>query len=268
MDIILFLNIIITLIISTLFIFLYQKRSIKMVEYIYSNVNPNEKNITENIHILQTHIIATTWFIIICGITLTAGFSILYIFQIKSSHYPIYIQTFISSGLYVPIFLIIIGLIINFLYKTYTKISNNCSLSSLEMKNIVFFMSIIINATLIVLDWQLGLFVAAIIIGKFVWIDFIFDTKSFITAIFNTFKKKEDEINEKFLCVIYAKNFLPIFLAPTIIYKLFFKRIPSISTKIFYMIMIYVIIISMHESYIGGVDIANASFKKNYKFKR
>lgn len=51
------------------------------------------------------------------------------------------------------------------------------------MKTIVFIMSIIINITLIMLDWQLGLFVAALILGKFIWIDFVFDTKSLITIV-------------------------------------------------------------------------------------
>lgn len=51
------------------------------------------------------------------------------------------------------------------------------------MKTIVFIMSIIINITLIMLDWRLGLFVAALILGKFIWIDFVFDTKSLITIV-------------------------------------------------------------------------------------
>ncbi|MBD5487319.1 MAG: hypothetical protein HDR13_00770 [Lachnospiraceae bacterium] len=267
MDIIMILNILTTLIISTLYISLYQKRAIKMVEYIYNNIGSSEENVTEKIYITQTHIIATTWFIIICGITLTIGFTALFIFQSKSSCFSPYIQTFISSGLYVPIFLFIIGLIISLLYKVYTKISNNLSLSPLEMKTIVFIMAIIINITLIMLDWQIGLFVAAIIIGKFVWIDFVFDTKSFITVVLDTFKV-EEEIGAKSLCSLYAKNFYATFLVPTITYKLFIKNIPDISTKIYCMVMIYVVVISMCANYIHGVDIANASFIKNYKFKK
>ena len=266
MDIIIILNILIILIINTLYMYSYQKRSIKMVKYIYSNIDSDEENVTENISFIQTHIIATTYLIIICGITLTVGFTTLFIFQSKSSYFPQYIQTLISSGLYIPIFLFIIGVIISLLYKIYTKRSNNFSLSLPEIKTIVFIMAIVINITLIMLDFQLGLFVAAIIIGKFVWIDFVFDTKSFITVVLNTFKK-ENEINAKSLCFLYAKNFYFTYLSSTAIYKTFIKNIPNISTKLYFMALIYVVIISMCISSIHGVDIANASFIKNYKFK-
>lgn len=267
MDIIIILNVIVTLVITTIYIFLYQKRSLKMVEYIFNNIDSNKENITKNIHATQTYIIATTWFIIICGITLTLGFITLFIFQSKSSCFSSYIQTFISSGLHIPIFLFIIGLIINLSYKTYVKISNNTSLSKSEMKTIVFIMSTIINITLITLDWQLGLFVLAIILGKFIWIDFVFDAKSIVALVLNTLKK-EQEIGSEFLCRIYAENFYPIFLASTFMYKIFIKNIPDISNKLYCMIIIYIVIISMWSNYIHGVDIANVSFIKNYKFKK
>lgn len=267
MDIIMILNIFTTLIISILYMYSYQKRSIKLVEYIFNHIDSNEENIAENIHVTQTYIIATTWFIIISGIILTIGFTALFIFQSKSSYFSSYMQTFISSGLHIPIFLFIIGLAINLSYKAYIKVSNNTSLSQPEMKTIVFIMSTIINITLITLDWQLGLFVAAIILGKFVWIDLVFDAKSMITIVLNTFKK-EHEIGVEFLCSVYAKNFYPIFLVPTLMYKLCIINIPDISDKLYCMIMIYIVIISMWSNYIHGADIANASFIKNYKFKR
>lgn len=263
MDNIMLLNIIVTLVISTLYMAAYQKRAINMVEFIFKNIDSKEENITENMHVTQTHIIAATWLIIISGITLTIGFIALYFFQSKSSSLPSYVQTFISSGLHIPLFLFVIGFVIRLSYKIYTKKSSNFSLTIFELKTIVFIMAIIINITLIILDWQLGLFVVAIILGKFIWIDFVFDAKSLITVILNTFKEKED-MGVGFLCFQYAKSFYPAFFVPTITYQSFFRSIPYLSTRLLYMIPIYIVVISMFSNAISGMDYTNASFKINF----
>lgn len=261
MDIIMFLNILVTLVISTIFMIEYQKRAIEMIESIFKNEDSNETNVTESIQNNQLHIIATSRLIIICGIVLTIGFTGLYIFQSKSDYYPPYIQTCISSGLYVPIFLFVIGFMINQLYKSYVKKSSNFSLSTFEIKNTVFIMSIIVNVPLITLDWHLGLFVIAIILGKFIWIDFVFDTKSIVTSILNTFKKNGD-VGVESLCFQYATYFYPTFFMVTITYQLFIKDITDISEKICIMILIYIIDIRMYISYLNGIDNVNTNFKK------
>ena len=263
MDIIMLLNVLATLVISTIYMASYQKRVIKMSEFIFKNIDSNETNLTESIQNTQTHIIAATWLIIISGITLTIGFTALYIFQSKYSFFPLYVQTFISSGLYVPVFLLIIGFIINLSYKVYTKKSSNLSLSPLEIKTIVFIMAIIINIPLTTLGWQLGLFVFAIILGKFVWIDFIFDIKSLIAVILNTFQKREDS-GVDILCFQYALYFYPIFFVPAIANQLWIKNISDISNKLLFFLTIYISTVSMCTSYLHGVDIANASFKINF----
>lgn len=267
MDSIMLINILAALIISTWYMASYQKRAVKMVEFIFKKINSNEineANVIENIHNTQIRITATTWLIIISGIILTLGFTALFIFQSKSSCFSPYMQSFISSGLYIPIFLFVIGRMIILPYKVYTKISNNYSLSQQEMNIVILIISVIINIALIIFDWQLGLFVVAIILGKFIWIDFKFDLKELFSIVRQIFKD-DDKIRVEFLCVEYAKQFYPALFVPTIAYQLLIKDFPDTPNKLYCMVAIYIADISICASSLNGMDRANASFIKNLK---
>lgn len=257
MDGIMLLTIFVSVAMSTIFMALYNKRAFKMIKAAFQEAAPNEFNDKpEEFKTIQARVTASTWFIMISGIVLMLGFLALYVIQLYSSWLPQPIEALVSSGLYMPIVLFLIGLSINQGYRIYIRISHNTSLSSTEMKKIIVLMAIILNITLIVIDWKLGLFVVAIILGKYIWIDFIFDRDLLISQIANVGNlfKDNGDISVEFLCLNYAKIFYPIFLVPTILYQLWFKYVPDISLKLCYIVLIYVSIIAIDASFFSGMD--------------
>lgn len=258
MDYITLLNIFFTLLLCTRYTLGYNKRAFRMVESAFKNI-PTGKNSNRDIELnkIQTHITATTWFISLSGFILTAGFIVLFLVQSNSSNFHPYIEAFISSGLHTPIFLLAIGFAIKKTYGIYTKKTHNILLSTEEMKTIVTLMATTINITLITFDWHLGLFVAAIIIGKYIWIDFVFDRMSLTDQIYNlkSIIKNTGDISVEFLCFNYAKLFCPLFLIVTMLYQLLLSRIPDTQTKLTCIACEYVTMIASCESAFGGMDI-------------
>ena len=187
---------------------------------------------------------------------MTAGFIALFFIQYNSSRFPPQIEALISSGIHAPILFLGIGLIIKAAYSVYTKRTNNTSLSAAEMKTIVTLMAVILDTTLIVLDWGLYLFVAAIILGKYIWIDFIFDGKSLINQIkagMNTLKSG-GSVSVEFLCFNYAVFFVILFFMTSFAYIFLLSKISSTSAKIVVMLVLYNALVAGGVSSLSGMD--------------
>ena len=88
------------------------------------------------------------------------------------------------------------------------------------MKKAIIYIALICNLALIMIDFTLGLFTLAIILGKFIWIDFVYDEVTIHTLfnrIFNEYKKEEGII---YLYMFYALCFLVSFSVAVAIYYL------------------------------------------------
>lgn len=86
-----------------------------------------------------------------------------------------------SSGLFIPIVLIIIGFLIQASSKLVIKEKRNHE--KIDKKIIIICGSIVLSVCMIIVDWKLALFILAVILGKYIWIDFVFDYKGIVTSI-------------------------------------------------------------------------------------
>lgn len=53
----------------------------------------------------------------------------------------------------------------------------------IDKKIIIICGSIVLSVCMIIVDWKLALFILAVILGKYIWIDFVFDYKGIVTSI-------------------------------------------------------------------------------------
>lgn len=113
----------------------------------------------------------------------------------------------VSTGFHIPILIGFVGFIIN-------KIIPDLHINT--KKNAFLMVSIAINFNFIFLNWKIALLVLSIIIGKYVWVDFVFDMKDVVKYLKVFFTSKE-------LCDVliktYCKTSVGIFVALTIFYN-------------------------------------------------
>ncbi len=84
----------------------------------------------------------------------------------------------VTTGLYVPIILIITGVLIRSTAKLLIKDKKNYE--DIDKKIIILCGSVILSGCMFLVNWRLALFLLAIILGKYIWIDFVFDYKGII----------------------------------------------------------------------------------------
>lgn len=120
------------------------------------------------------------------------SFGILYFITNKYSDY-----SYIQSGLLVPFWLLITGILIRVIYH-FVKLSfygkNNKVLSEDEMKIYWIIIPIMVNIVYLSYNFNLSLMITAIIIGKFLWLDTTIKPKEAKKAIIEYLHKNKQSI--------------------------------------------------------------------------
>ena len=175
----------------------------------------------------RIYLSATSLFIKISGVVLTIGFTLLYIIQNNLTDFSKKKKKIVSSGIHIPIILISCGKIISCLFNTFSNKNEKEFFSDSDCKETIFIVTISIDICLFMVNSDLGLWVLAIILGKFIWADFVYNS----TDIFNYLKEQIRNIiaavlscpttksNAIWLDIQYARNYILLFFLLKITYK-------------------------------------------------
>lgn len=157
-------------------------------------------------------------------IFLGAGFIGLYYF----SNIP-QLTAITSTGIHLPIFLILIGLMI--------KLSSRWLVKKYDIneKMIILVCSSALAVSFTVVDYHLALYIIAIILGKYICIDFIFDRNNIKTQVKNAISLTFSAKSIEYILYEIPKRFVLSFVTYTVFYELFFKSSPV------FMIFVYFI---------------------------
>lgn len=173
--------------------------------------------IKEFLGTMNLYVHSTLMFGYIAMAVLPIAFVALYILQNITFH-NLFLEDIFNSGIHIPFILLLSGYIIRGCFQKIAKEQE--SLSSSMMKKVIMNMAITCNIALLPIDLTFALFVLALILGKYIWIDFVYDEisiRAFVAKIIRNLKQKEASTN---LCIFYASFFLLSFYCAVGIYGL------------------------------------------------
>lgn len=102
------------------------------------------------------------------------------------------IQEVLSTGIHVPVLLGVAGFMLS---KYKPQLSNEIK------RNTFLVVSIALNVDYIALNWKIALFILSIILGKFIWIDFVFDSQNIVKSL-RAFQNSDTECNDYDVCTL------------------------------------------------------------------
>lgn len=213
----------ISAILAMLFSTEYYKCVIKRSENILIERKPSQKAETKKFTgTLSSYIHDILMFSYIAMVMLPIAFIALYLLQNAASPSSVLISILLTSGIHVPFILLLSGYIIRQCFQRVVKTHDMFTIPM--MKKATMYMALTCDIALTLLNLTLGLFVLALILGKFIWIDFVYDEVSIQTLfarIMNDYKQERDPTN---LCCFYALWFLvSFFIAVAIYYECIYR---------------------------------------------
>lgn len=114
-------------------------------------------------------------FFLITASILWGGIAALVLLQIKMSIFPIGLAKALSTGIHVPIVFFVCSRIILLFQKIIFNSSLYPKISEKEIANSIFIIVFFLDLCLLLIDWELALFVMAILCGKLIWMDSVFN---------------------------------------------------------------------------------------------
>lgn len=106
-------------------------------------------------------------FFFVAGLILTCGYNGMFMLQTLTGVWG----KVIATGIQIPVILFAAGLLI----KLVKRIIVNDRITDHTTKKVIFVLSLYLNFCLLTVDWRLGLFVFAIICGREIWLDTVFE---------------------------------------------------------------------------------------------
>lgn len=213
----------ISAILAMLFSTEYFKCVVSLAENMLIEKHPSQKARTKEFTgTLSSYIHDILMFSYIAMVLLPITFLALYFLQNIASHSPAPISILLTSGIHVPFILLLSGLIIRQCFQRVVKTHDMFTIPM--MKKAIMYMALTCDIALVPLNLTLGLFVLALILGKFIWIDFVYDEvpiRTLFVRIISDYQTKGDPTR---LCWVYALAFLsPYFFATELYYLCIYK---------------------------------------------
>ena len=162
------------------------------------------------------------------------------------------IQEVLSTGIHVPVLLGVAGFMLS---KYKPQLSNEIK------RNTFLVVSIALNVDYIALNWKIALFILSIILGKFIWIDFVFDSQNIVKSL-RAFQNS-DELCD-LLIKVYGQHSIGLFYAMFISYSLIENtiQIPSGHTRFIILASIYVSFFMIYMSFMSRFNPQESDEKK------
>lgn len=259
MDCIQLVNMIVAMLIAIYFLYSFYKRQMNFLEFFVKNSSEFDTiKSCDEINVKSKYMTEIMFLISVEALLLTMGYVFLFVIQTNFTGADI-----LSSGIHVPIFLLLLGMTIRALYNYHTKRKRTLPLDFKDIEKITLQISLIIDVTLSFINWELGLLILSIIIGKFVWVDFAFGSGTVyekLKAVFLYFKSSDDW-DVTFFCREFAKTYYIIFGVFTFSYYILKDKVNNVFNLLYLMLCCYASVFFLSNSAIGGVDIGNGATK-------
>jgi len=152
-------------------------------------------------------------FFLICAHILWGGISSLVLLQHYVYLLPAWAERILSTGIHVPFMFLLCGRIILFVRKAVIKNEIYTGISDSDIKKSITIIVIYLDFCLLLIDWELALFVAAILLGKYIWYDCVFNTgglKKIIVDLKTLSRGKEEPQNASILAALFGQQMLKI----------------------------------------------------------
>ena len=225
-----------------------------------NKIEGQDKSVIDQCQITIQRIKQLRNFIMISGIILTTGLIFLYKLTELTDNHSAIVAGMLSSGIHVPILLMLYGIIIRFCYIITTKNTDDL-ISADEKSSVLLIISTAINICFALNNLKLALFTLSIIIGKFIWIDFVYDFVS-VKTFFKSFMQKTDSdgnVSSVWISEQYSTHIIIRYLlsSAAIICLSNFTDL-STSYKIYMTLVVHVILFASEQSAVGGLQIGLA----------
>lgn len=202
----------------------------------------------------KAYLRAVSYFTVISGTVLTFGFAFLFLIQSDAFPNIPFLGALISSGLHVPFFLALYGYLIKGTFRLLLKKDADDLLRASDAKTIIYVNSLSLNICMCFIDWKMGLFVVAILLGKHIWIDAVYDGDS-LRSSFKSFVEEyhnEEITTATFLSMRYSAYYVMIFLMYKIAYHI---CVIKYGMPPCYIVFFYGITFAGYKSMIGRLQI-------------
>lgn len=133
-----------------------------------------------------------------------------------------------SIGIHIPVILALIGFLIKLFTRWLVKKYD------INEKMIILVCSTALALSFIVVDYRLALFIIAIILGKYFWIDSIFDWDKIKAQIKNAISLTFSVKSIEYILYEIPKRFVLSFVTYTVFYELFFKSSPVLMSFVYF----------------------------------
>ena len=144
-----------------------------------------------------------------------------YLQQLPQDNTPTIIADVLSTGIQIPAFLALLGYVLN---------KQIPSLPS-DIKRIAFIVvTIAIDVDFLLFDWKLALFVFSIIVGKYVWIDFVYEWKDVLKTFECLYKS---EILYDRVIILFVETSTQLFYLFSIVSYIFHNVLKISSEDVF-----------------------------------
>lgn len=253
------LNMIVAMLITIHFQYsLYIRRLIFLKSVIKTSPEVEKAILYDEINVKSERMGEIMFLIFLEAIILTIGFITLFVIQTSFSK-----VVFFASGIHVPVFLMLLGMIIRTLYNHHTKKRGTIPLEFKELEKITLLISLIIDVSLSFINWTLGLFILSLIIGKYVWIDFALGSGAIIGKIkaVRSYFIQSDVWDVVFYCKKYAINYLAFFGVFSFFCYCVKDMYNNFSLFFQWLLCVYISVFFICKSMIGGTDIGDGATK-------
>ena len=175
-----------------------------------------------------------TIYISVTLIVLLIGFiSLYYLSRIQEQN------DIIASGIHIPLILALCGLITRLF--NYCLVKDKQYLKKIDGQSIIMICSLCLTLCTIVAERRIGLFVLAITLGKFIWLDIVYEFKSIShQAVFFIHNVLDDKNLPTYMAIVFSVNLLGAYVIFSL-FHLLFKEFPD---EWYYMCSVYIVYFS------------------------
>lgn len=162
-------------------------------------------------------------------------------------------------SIHIPFILAIMGMLIKHISSLIVKDYK------IDGRNITLICSLVLTCSVGVLDWKLCLLILAVIMGKFIWIDFVFEFEEIRDEIRKIVTMIRHDIGVEYMAFHLSMWFLGLFIGFTIMYLSFMKSAPVYMIFVYLLSLISVDISNSSQSNVDNLFFNNEEVKKTLK---
>ena len=165
----------------------------------------------------------------------------------------------ISTGIHIPFALIFTGLLIKGVSSLFVKDFE------IDQKNVILICSLALCCSLAILDWKLFLLTLAIILGKYIWIDAVYDWGNIKKEMGKIIRLIRSCAGAEYMALQISLRFLFFFVVYTLIYMFLFNQNPGLMVFVYFVSLVSTDITDSTQTNVDNAFIKERKIQKALK---